>query len=217
MSSVDDLTTDAVPSPSRKPTAEKNKDNDDNFSDDYSDIHEEAEDIKQEFPPDGKYTQIKHDGSIPIPTQATTTVINISHANGVHVGNQTTYNINYRRSENPQRNIIQETRAIKCLKTCDRPLDRNDLLFVSEHIDETWRDIARDLAYSEGQIKQFHLDHHHLGTKEVIFQFLLDWIRMQPSEATVGRLCQMLWDREHRDVVKLWSRKKDEKCITFTK
>ncbi|KAJ8983329.1 hypothetical protein NQ317_010868 [Molorchus minor] len=111
------------------------------------------------------------------------------------------------RAKQSQKKDIIETKAIKSLRESRDPLTREDLLFVATHMDENWQDVARILNYSDGQIQQFNIDHRHYGMKEVIYQFLLDWTQNEPAEATVGTLCNLLWDHNQKDSVKRWSEK----------
>lgn len=78
-------------------------------------------------------------------------------------------------------------------------------MFVSTHMDEGWRDVLRALNYSDGQISQFYENHSKDGVKEVIYQCLLDWTRIEPDDATLSKLSQVLWNNSQKDVVQRWS------------
>lgn len=42
---------------------------------------------------------------------------------------------------------------------------------------------------------------------QVIYQFLLDWIRNNGKKATIGKLASALWNSEQRECVLRWSQK----------
>lgn len=137
-----------------------------------------------------------------VPT-AQATIINISNSNGIHVGDQYVYNVKDRSEKTAKK--IRETDSIKGLKTSQVSLDRETLLFVAKHMNESWKDTIRKLDYSDGQIDQFVIDNQHLGTKEIIFQILLDWSQNEPEKATFGNLSIVLWNHDQQDVVKRMS------------
>lgn len=142
-----------------------------------------------------------------IPT-AQATIININNSNGIHVGDQYVYNVNNDRSEKPV-SKVKEIDAIRTLKKSQTPVQRDDLLFIATHMNESWKDTIRQLNYSEGQIDQFYLDHIQLGLKEVIFQLLLSWSQNETKEATIGKLISILWNSNQQDVVQRFVERED--------
>lgn len=44
----------------------------------------------------------------------------------------------------------------------------NDMLLIKTHMGHGWRDLARRLDYSEGQIQQFEENHKNKGVDQVI-------------------------------------------------
>ncbi|CAH1378312.1 hypothetical protein MTP99_019665 [Tenebrio molitor] len=189
-STDDDLTTDAIPSP---PRDEVNKEKDENV--------EELGHINGQPKMKTKSRVFKK------PKKSTPTafasVINISNANGIHVGSN--YNVYLNKTENTQKTDYTITHAIKTLFDSTVPVDRKHLLFLVPHINEEWRNTARILDYSDGQISQFYEDYIRSGIKEVKYQLLLDWIQNEDDAATVARLSKALWETNQQDAVKRWS------------
>ncbi|KAJ8923653.1 hypothetical protein NQ315_010233 [Exocentrus adspersus] len=147
------------------------------------------------------FTRIKRTS----PPTAYASIININNSSQVHVGSQITYTILNGSEKTDEEPKIAETTAIKVLKGSISALTTDDLLFVATHMNVNWRDVARALKFSDGQIDQFHSEYKECGLKEVIYQFLLDWCQNEPKEATVGNLASLLWHHNQRDVVRRWS------------
>lgn len=82
------------------------------------------------------------------------------------------------------------------------PLSHRPMDVVATHLGEGWRDIIRQLGFSDGQIEQMMEDHYVKGVKEVIYQFLLDYSRNE-DDATVGQLTRLLWKNGRRECVYL--------------
>ncbi|XP_044256597.1 protein immune deficiency [Tribolium madens] len=180
-----DLTTDAIPSPPRDEVKQ-----------------EETEPTN--IPPKMKTkTRVFKKSKKSEPT-AFASVINISNANGIHVGSN--YNVYLSKTETqPQKKDYIVTEPIRRLFDSGVPVDRKALIFLSPHINEHWRTMARALDFSDGQISQFYEDYIRSGIKEVIYQLLLDWIQNDADRATVGKLSKVLWDTNQQDAVKRWS------------
>lgn len=191
-----DLTTDAVPDRRNSITDCKTKVNTHELSEEETQQSDEeirpANVKKNPFKGFSKFKKCR------IPS-AQATIINISNSNGIHVGDKYVYNVNERSEKNQVR--IKETEAVNALKKSQTPLNRDDLLFVAEHMNESWKDTMRELNFSEGQIEQCVLDHHHMGTKEVIYQLLLCWTQSNPEKANFGVLCTTLWNSNQQDTV----------------
>ncbi|EFA11587.1 protein immune deficiency [Tribolium castaneum] len=184
-----DLTTDAIPSPPRDEVKKEETD----------------ETEPTNIPPKTKtktrvFKKPKKSGP-----SAFASVINISNANGIHVGsNYNVYLSNKSETQSQQQHYIV-TEAIRGLFHSDVPVDRKDLIFLSPHINEHWRTMARALDFSDGQVSQFYEDYIRSGVKEVIYQLLLDWIQNEADCATVGKLSKVLWDTNQQDAVQRWS------------
>ncbi|CAG9816554.1 unnamed protein product [Phaedon cochleariae] len=203
----EELTTDALPSPSRS----MNEKNIRNERDQYQDSSDKSSQVEEEINTNsnneyGRKLKKNNIRKISPATTASAVIINVNNSKSVHVGD--THVHNYNGLEKQKKTEIIETAAIRSLKMNAKLLTRDDLLFVASHIDSSWKDVARDLHFSEGQISQFISDHHQSGTKEVIFQVLLDWYQNTPDEATVSNLSTILWKNNQKDVVKRWSLKK---------
>ncbi|CAG9855233.1 unnamed protein product [Phyllotreta striolata] len=138
---------------------------------------------------------------------ASATIINISRSRIVHIGDNVTYNMNGVK-QNKKADVV-ETSIIKVLKDSKTPLMKEDLYFAATHMDTEWKGVARALNLGEGEISQFIADNQIYGTKEVIYQILLDWYQNDPKEATVGKLCTVLWENDQKHVVQRWSQKKE--------
>lgn len=186
------LTIDAVPNPK----VQENTNN----------IHEDNEDEMKDCNEEVRIPNVKQNPFKHLPkfkkskfSTAQATIINISHANGIHVGDQYIYNASDR-SEKSRKNI-KETDAIKALKLSSSKLTRDDLIFIATHMNESWRDAIRELDYSDGQIEQGYADYHDSGIKEVIYQLLLSWSQKEPEKATLGYISNILWNNDQRDVV----------------
>ncbi|CAH1955527.1 unnamed protein product [Acanthoscelides obtectus] len=151
-----------------------------------------------------KLTRLKKTTSA-FPGQAT--IININNSKDVHVGDTIYYNVSEAFETPKPKEYIEENSVIRNLFSSQEPVSRDDILFVSTHVNGTWQDVGRALDYSEGQIEQFVLDHNTYGIKEVIYQLLLDWMQNEPSRATKGNLSKVLWEKDQRSVVKRWSEK----------
>lgn len=59
------------------------------------------------------------------------------------------------------------TEAVEKLMLSKKPITKEIMMFVSQHTGEGWRNFARTLDYSDGQIEQFHQDYRYNGIKEV--------------------------------------------------
>jgi hypothetical protein len=75
-----------------------------------------------------------------------------------------------------------------------------DLDLISTHIGKKWRELGRNLKFSNGQLDAFFADYQ--GLKESIYQMLLRWKEKEASKATVGRLAQQLDILNRRSIVR---------------
>lgn len=53
------------------------------------------------------------------------------------------------------------------LSTCEEELGFDDMLIIKTHVGHGWRDVARRLSYSDGQVDQFEENYRHKGIDEV--------------------------------------------------
>lgn len=117
-------------------------------------------------------------------TQAQT-VINISNAKGIHLGdtyvntitNSTTpqpatstllgpQNSSRRVSETSSRTKLKKTPTIVAMLESNQELEYRLIKVIAKHL-YNWKQVARELQYSEGQIQAFELDNHAMGVTEV--------------------------------------------------
>lgn len=82
----------------------------------------------------------------------------------------------------------------------NEPLSHRPIDVIATHLGEGWRDIVRQLGFSDGQIEQMMEDHYVKGVKEVIYQFLLDFSRNEDN-ATIGYITRLLWKNGRRECV----------------
>ncbi|KAK9889912.1 hypothetical protein WA026_008718 [Henosepilachna vigintioctopunctata] len=223
---VNNLTTDAFPSPPRANTEDlqfgttsqrtNSGENSRKHSSGSSSNTRTQRDSESE---DSDSCQRKHSSSnqrrfssksyegVPAPN-AFASVINITNATGVQIGSNYTYIVKSSKEKHSKKTKeYPKTDKIISLLNSKELVTEEDIQFISTHMDETWMETARKLDYSNGQISQFHCDYINNGLKEVIYQFLLDWIQHNGEDATVSKLCDALWNSGQRDCVSRWSQK----------
>lgn len=61
----------------------------------------------------------------------------------------------------PMPEIVEE------LSTCDEELTFDDMFLIKTHVGRGWRDVAKGLSYSDGQIDQFEENYRYKGIDEV--------------------------------------------------
>ncbi|CAH1103427.1 unnamed protein product [Psylliodes chrysocephalus] len=198
MSEISDITTDAVPNPRNEEVEHAENENANN-----NDVPHNNDQFSKSSP--FSSTKKKNNPKKYNQPSASATIINISKSREIHIGNNLTINMNG--NDKLKKTDIPETSAIKSLKQSKIPITKKDLLFAATHMDSEWKGVARALNIGEGQISQFIADNQIYGTKEVIYQVLLDWYQNDPAEANVGNLCTILWDNCQKDVVRRWSQR----------
>jgi len=105
---------------------------------------------------------------------------NIVNSNGVKIGSRTSYicNVNQYPANNAsaaQSEATSESKPkhrsmseiVEELSTCDEELTLDDIFVVKTHVGRGWRDVARGLSYSDGQIDQFEENYRDKGIDEV--------------------------------------------------
>ncbi|XP_032667986.1 protein immune deficiency isoform X2 [Odontomachus brunneus] len=138
---------------------------------------------------------------------------NIVNSNGVKIGSRTSYicNVNHYATNN---NTTAQSEAswskpkhrpmspnVEELSACDEELAFDDMITIKTHVGHGWRDVARRLSYSDGQIEQFEENYRHNGIDEVIYQLLLDWKQANTQDARLGTLISALWSCQEYDCV----------------
>ncbi|GAB0097922.1 hypothetical protein DMENIID0001_136070 [Sergentomyia squamirostris] len=120
-------------------------------------------------------------------------VINISTT---EAGGETTRRISPRSRRHPDgERVIRKTPSIDAMMKSQEKLEHDHIEIIATHLGEDWRNVARDLGYSQGQIDQLLEDHHITGVKEVIYQMILGWTQ-EDTSATLGRITEVLWRRK---------------------
>ncbi|XP_075147036.1 death domain-containing immune deficiency protein [Haematobia irritans] len=141
----------------------------------------------------------------------------ISNVNSLHLGS--VYNINNNRSSNCKPNKIgkekkfnKKTTTIDVMMNSFAEPNHRMLDTVSTHLGGGWKQVMRVLGFSEGQISQSELDNQVHGTKEIIYQLLLDWVSNADDEIrTLGYLTKVLWNcGQHECVYRMKSTWKQE-------
>ncbi|XP_076261365.1 death domain-containing immune deficiency protein isoform X2 [Rhynchophorus ferrugineus] len=136
-------------------------------------------------------------------------VVNINGSSHIVVGNQYTTYVN--NTNLPNKNTvptIAETKDIIALKASKKKLTKEDLQYLSKHMDQNWVWLARHFRYSTGQIDQFQYKYRD-NLRETIYQFLLDWYRNTDEPSTVGELATALWLTSQQEAVKFWAQDYD--------
>ncbi|XP_031825438.1 death domain-containing immune deficiency protein isoform X2 [Nomia melanderi] len=128
---------------------------------------------------------------------------NIVNSNGVKIGARTSYicNVNQFPSKHTgpsddswsKPSTQQMPINVKHLCTCIDEITLEDIFIIKTHIGHGWKDVARRLSYSDGQIEQFEENYRYKGISEVIYQILLDWKQANTKDASIGNLTNLLW------------------------
>lgn len=135
---------------------------------------------------------------------------NIVNSNGVNIGSRTSYicNINQPSTGNfasPEGTSKPRFRQMPVdaerLGASDEEITLEDIFVIKTHVGNAWKDVARRLSYSEGQIEQFIENYKHRGMDEVIYQLLIDWKQANTKDAKIGRIVTALWACQEYDCV----------------
>ncbi|XP_043527275.1 protein immune deficiency isoform X2 [Frieseomelitta varia] len=127
---------------------------------------------------------------------------NIINSNGVKIGSRTSYICNINQFANGHvkateelcsKKIRQMPAEVERLCVCTDEITLDDIFTIKTYIGHGWRDVARKLLYSEGQIEQFEENYKFRGISEVIYQLFLDWKRANTKNANIGNLINILW------------------------
>ncbi|XP_077265605.1 death domain-containing immune deficiency protein [Temnothorax americanus] len=139
------------------------------------------------------------------------TNITIINSNGVTITNHKSYtcqvnpypaNNDAAQSETTSKTKLRPmSEDVQELSTCKEELGLDDMFIIKTHVGHGWRDIARKLSYSDGQIDQFEENYSHKGVNEIIYQLLLDWKQANTRDAQLGTLVSILWDCQEYDCV----------------
>lgn len=101
-------------------------------------------------------------------------MINIVNSKHVHIGGLVNINVSeceekFKKSKNKKckKSSMQETEAIRALKTSCEKCTRVHINIVKKHLGKNWRNFFRKLDYSEGEIEQLYIDYINEGISEV--------------------------------------------------
>lgn len=146
-------------------------------------------------------------------------VYQIKNARNVHIGNSFTFNSANTEEDRarPASNIngpvkwanLKLSDTIRQMMDCEDELDTEMMITISRHLGYEWKNFARTLEYSEGQIEAFECDNDTLS--EAIYQFILDWSR-NDDQPIIGKMVKLLWEHKHKETVYhmklLWKKRK---------
>ncbi|XP_033328246.2 death domain-containing immune deficiency protein isoform X1 [Megalopta genalis] len=143
---------------------------------------------------------------------ARTVNYNIINSNGVKIGSRTSYICHVNQVPTKDTATSEDFGSkswkqempenVKCLCQCTDEITLEDILVVKTHIGHGWRDVARKLSYSDGQIEQFEENYSFKGISEVIYQMFLDWKQANTKTAEIGNLTNALWACQEYDCAK---------------
>ncbi|XP_055838774.1 protein immune deficiency [Episyrphus balteatus] len=140
-------------------------------------------------------------------------VMQFSNVNGLQFGSNYTFNSgkleqtlspeSSSAKPAPNNGRLRRTRTIEAMMKSTEELDHKMMVVISTHLGEGWKNVLRDLGYTDGQIEQSIIDNQiQGGVKEVIYQLLLGWTNnAEEGEATLGLITQILWKSNHRECV----------------
>ncbi|OAD58372.1 Receptor-interacting serine/threonine-protein kinase 1, partial [Eufriesea mexicana] len=135
---------------------------------------------------------------------------NIINSNGVKIGSRTSYicNINQFAKNNTEtsgetwsKSKIRQQMPVEVKRLCasTNEITLNDIFIIKTYIGHGWKDVARKLLYSDGQIEQFEENYRFQGISEVIYQIFLDWKQANTKDADLGNLINILWECKEYD------------------
>ncbi|XP_011500701.1 PREDICTED: uncharacterized protein LOC105364473 [Ceratosolen solmsi marchali] len=139
----------------------------------------------------------------------TTINYNIIHSNNIKIGSTTkhTYNLNNFQDPNASMNNCNEKESkqmlpnIETLSKSTVEITKEDIFLIKTHIGSGWKEFAKRIGFSKGQIEQFLEDFKHKGISEVLYHILIDWKQSCTKEATIGRLICALWLSHEYDCI----------------
>lgn len=162
----DDLTTDAVPS---APRNDPENDTENHVRNPKPKTGRKTKShAKQQIPNTGRLVVINELLCVliyAIFSSAFANVINITNSNSVHIGPNVVINPIHAPPKSTKSHVV--TREIMALFDSKERVTRNDLSFVSRHIDDKWKDVGKALLHSEGELNAFQRDYEDDGFQEV--------------------------------------------------
>jgi len=138
------------------------------------------------------------------PSEPSTVVYNISNSNGIHIGSDIQMTFVQNSPTTKAQPAPKENKIIRGLLESKQPVTRDHIRLIAPHVGQNWRQVGRRLKLTDGRLEQIDQDYHKEGMKEVVYQILLEWMRVNGSDARVGDLTNALWiSSEHSAVRKL--------------
>ena len=105
----------------------------------------------------------------------------------------------------------QMTVNIKALSKSEKAITKNDILIIKEHMGNGWKEVAKKIGFTQGEIDQLLEDNKHKKISEVIFNLLTQWKSQHTKDATIGKLVLAMWTSEEYECVE----KLTEACDAF--
>ncbi|XP_046419440.1 protein immune deficiency [Neodiprion fabricii] len=135
---------------------------------------------------------------------------NIINGTGINIGPKVTYvsKVTHQYGENRKTNSEGFPQKPKFkpmphdvmeISKSKKEISRDDMLVIKSHIGYGWRDVARKLGYSEGQVEQFEENYKDNGIAEVVYKLLLDWKQAKAEDAQLGQLISIIWSCREYD------------------
>jgi hypothetical protein len=140
----------------------------------------------------------------------TTINYNIIHSSNIKIGPTTkhTYNLNNFQDRNHtsvnnqnEEESKQMLPHIEALCKSTEEITKEDIFLIKTHIGKGWKELAKRIGYSKGQIEQFLENYKHKGISEVLYHILIDWKQSCTKEATIGCLIYAMWLSKEYDCV----------------
>ncbi|PNF40266.1 hypothetical protein B7P43_G06525 [Cryptotermes secundus] len=135
-------------------------------------------------------------------SEPSTVVYKISHSNGIHIGPDLNLTIVQNSPSAKAQSAPKENRITRSLLESKQQVTREHIRLVAPHVGEHWREVGRMLNLTDGRLEQIEQDRYKEGMREVVYQILLEWIRVNASDARLGELTNALWKSAEYSAVK---------------
>lgn len=126
-------------------------------------------------------------------SEPSTVVYQISNSNGIHIGPDVKMTFVQNSSSTKAQPPPKETKTTRGLLESKQQVTRDQIRLVAPHVGQNWREVGRTLKLTDGRLEQILQDHSKEGMKEVVYQILLEWMRVNGSDARLGELTKALW------------------------
>ncbi|XP_046753741.1 protein immune deficiency [Diprion similis] len=135
---------------------------------------------------------------------------NIINGTGINIGPKVIYvsKVTHQYGENSKTNaegfpqkpkVKPMPHDVMEISKSKKEISRDDIFVIKTHIGYGWRDVARKLGYSEGQVEQFEENYKDKGIAEVVYKLLLDWKQAKAEDAQLGQLISIIWSCREYD------------------